>query len=72
MPTQITISSLSGSPPFDVYTCDTGFTSCIYINTIGLGQIPYVFNLPYIMEDMESYIVKVVDRNNCMVTRELT
>jgi hypothetical protein len=72
MPTQITISSLSGSPPFDVYTCDTGFTSCIYINTIGLGQIPYVFNLPFIMEDMESYIVKVVDRNNCMVTRELT
>jgi hypothetical protein len=72
MPTQITISSLSGFPPFDVYTCDTGFTSCIYINTIGLGQIPYVFNLPFIMEDMGSYVVKVVDSNNCMVTQELT
>lgn len=72
MPTQITISSLSGFPPFDVYTCDTGFTSCIYINTIGLGQIPYVFNLPFIMEDMHSYVVKVVDSNNCMVTQEFT
>jgi len=72
MPTQITISALSGLTPFDIYTCDTGFTTCIYIDTIGLSEIPYIFTLPFIMEDMESYSVKIVDSNDCVATQELT
>jgi len=63
MPTQITITGLSGSSPFDIYTCDTGYTTCIYIDTITSGQIPYVFDLPYILEGMGSVGVKSVDSN---------
>lgn len=72
MPNQITITALAGLPPFDVYTCDTGYTTCIYIDTIGFGQIPYSFNVPQIMENMSSWGVKVIDSNNCILDEILT
>jgi hypothetical protein len=68
MPTQITLNGLSGASPFDVYTCDTGFTTCIYIATINSGDIPYVFDLPQIFNGMLFFEVKVVDDNDCVVT----
>ena len=67
MPTQITISTLSGSSPFDVYSCDTGYTNCIYISTITSGQVPYSFDLPFIQEGMAEIGLKVVDNNNCII-----
>lgn len=72
MPTQITISGLSGLSPFDVYTCDTGYTTCIYVSTITSGDIPYSFYLPVIMEGMSSVGIKVVDSNNCIIDENLT
>ena len=72
MPTQITISSLSGSSPFDVYACDTGYTTGIYVDTITPGQIPYTFNLPPVMESLEFFVIKVVDNNDCVVSEILT
>jgi hypothetical protein len=72
MPTQITISTLSGANPFDVYSCDTGYTSCIYISTITSGQVPYSFNLPSIQEGMGSVGIKVVDNIGCIIDESLT
>ena len=66
MPTQITISTLTGAQPFDVYSCDTGYTNCIYISTITSGQVPYSFDLPFIQEGMASVGIKIVDNNNCI------
>lgn len=67
MPTQITISTLSGSSPFDVYSCDTGYTSCIYVSTITSGQVPYTFDLPFIQEGMAEIGLKVVDNTGCII-----
>jgi len=67
MPTQITISTLTGSQSFDVYSCDTGYTNCIYVSTINSSQVPYSFDLPFIQEGMASVGIKVVDNNNCIV-----
>jgi hypothetical protein len=67
MPTQITISTLTGAQPFDVYSCDTGYTNCIYISTITSGQVPYSFDLPFIQEGMGSVGIKVVDNKNCSI-----
>ena len=67
MPTQITLNGLSGASPFDVYTCNTGLTTCIYFSTINSGDIPYVFYLPSVFYGMASFEVKVVDNNNCVV-----
>lgn len=67
MPTQITISALSGAQPFDVYSCDTGYTNCIYISTITSSQVPYSFDLPFIQEGMAEIGLKVIDNNNCII-----
>ena len=66
MPTQITISTLTGAQPFDVYSCDTGYTNCIYIATITSGQVPYSFDLPFIQSGMASVGIKVIDNNDCV------
>ncbi len=72
MPNIITITSLNGLAPFDVYTCDTGYTTCVYIDTIGSSQIPYSFNIPVVQSGMGYIGVKVVDSNNCIIDENLT
>jgi hypothetical protein len=66
MPTQITISTLTGAQPFDVYSCDDTYNNCIYVATITSGQVPYNFDLPFIQEGMSSVGIKVVDNNGCI------
>lgn len=72
MPTQITISTLTGAQPFDVYSCDTGYTNCIYISTINSSQVPYNFTLPFIQEGMNGVGVKVVDNNDCIINQNIS
>lgn len=72
MPTQITISTLTGAQPFDVYSCDTGYTNCIYISTINSSQVPYNFTLPFIQEGMNAVGVKVVDNNDCIINQNIS
>ena len=70
MPVQITINSITGSSPYDVYLCDDPITSCFYIDTITL--IPYVFYVPAIVEDNPSFNLKIVDNNECEFYTNLT
>jgi DUF1365 family protein len=72
MPTDITINDITGSTPFDVYVCDTGYTTCIYVSTINSVDLPYTFEIPPIYSSLSNFIVKVVDDNNCIVTDTLT
>ena len=72
MPTDITINNISGTTPFDVYVCDTGYTSCIYVSTITSGELPYTFEIPPVYSSLTNFIVKVVDDNNCVVTDTVT
>jgi len=67
MPTQITINSISGVSPYDVYLCDNPLTTCIWIDTIISSQLPYIFDVPSIMESQTSFNIKVIDDNNCTV-----
>jgi hypothetical protein len=72
MPTDITINNISGSTPFDVYVCDTGYTTCIYVSTIDSVDLPYTFEIPPVYSTLTDFIVKVVDDNNCIVTDTIT
>ena len=67
MPTQITISSISGLSPYDLYLCDNPITTCIWVDTITSASLPYTFDVPSIMENQTSFNLKVVDDNNCQV-----
>lgn len=70
MPIEITISSISGTSPFDVYICDDPITTCVYVNTI--TSAPYAFNVPSILDGQSSFFIRVVDDNGCTVEENLS
>lgn len=71
MPTEIQITSLGGSSPFDVYTCDTGYTTCVYVSTIVPAQLPYLFQLPFVQEGMNPIGLRVIDNDGCKIDENL-
>ena len=68
MPVQVSLYSLSGTSPFDVYICQSNLTGCFYIDTITNANIPYTFNIPSPYDTAESYCVKVVDSQGCVIS----
>lgn len=72
MPTTITINNISGATPYDVYVCDSSEITCIYIETITSGDLPTNVNVPSVMEGQSSYVLKIIDNNNCVVKETLT
>jgi hypothetical protein len=68
MPVQVTISTLSGTSPFDVYICQFNLTGCFYIDTITNASIPYTFNVPAPYDTAESYCVKIIDDLGCVIS----
>lgn len=72
MPNQVTISTITGTPPYNIYVCDTLFTSCFYITTIGLGSIPYTFNVPFIYSSFSTVGIKIVDNDGCIIKQTVT
>ena len=72
MPTTITINNISGATPYDIYVCDSSEITCIYIETINIGDLPTNVNVPSVMEGQSSYVLKIIDNNNCVVKETLT
>lgn len=74
MAVQVTISNITGItlPPYDVYICQSGGTGCFYISTITTGDLPYVFDIPAPNNTSTSYMLKLVDANNCQITGTTT
>ena len=66
MPTNININNISGATPFNVYLCDEFNITCVYIDTVPSSSLPYVFQVPSIMEGQISFNIKVVDNNGCI------
>jgi hypothetical protein len=66
MAIQVTIDSLTGTSPYDVYICDSVLTNCVYISTI--NSTPYVFDVPAPLDTQTELCVKVVDNNGCEIT----
>ena len=71
MGTNITISSITGITPYDVYVCDTGYTTCIYVSTINSGNLPYSFMIPSIFSSLTDFVVKVIDDNDCTIIENI-
>jgi hypothetical protein len=71
MGTNITISSITGITPYDVYVCDTGYTTCIYVSTINSGNLPYSFMIPSIFSSLTNFVVKVIDDNDCTIIENI-
>ena len=67
MAVQVTINSLTGTSPYDVYVCDSLVSNCVYIATI--NSTPYVFDVPAPLDVQTQLCVKVVDTNGCIITQ---
>jgi hypothetical protein len=65
MPVQVTISSLSGTPNYDVYVCNSGGTSCTYVTTI-TGPSATI-NVPPPLDNNLNICVKVIDALGCEI-----
>lgn len=67
---QITVTNFSGVYPFNVYLCDTGFNSCIYISES--TYVPFVFTVPPPYDLNNSFGLRIIDNNNCTIDQVLT
>ena len=66
MALQVTINDITGQTPFDIYICQSDGTGCFYMATI--STTPYVFDIPPPYDTSIEYMLKVVDRNGCVIT----
>jgi hypothetical protein len=66
MAIQVTIDSIVGQPPYDIYICQTGGTSCFYMTTI--SSTPYSFDIPTPYNTSDAYMLKVIDNKGCVIT----
>jgi hypothetical protein len=61
MTIQVTISSIVGTSPYNLYVCQEDGSNCFYIDRITSEQLPYTFDIPAPYNNSESYMFKVVD-----------
>ncbi len=66
MAIQVTIESIAGQSPFDIYICQANGTGCFYISTI--TSTPYIFDIPEPYDSSTTYQLKVIDGNKCVIT----
>jgi outer membrane biosynthesis protein TonB len=66
MAIQVTINSITGQSPYDIYICQSGGTGCFYIATI--SSLPYSFDIPYPYNTSSAYTLKIIDNNQCVIT----
>lgn len=62
---QITIDNLNGVQNYDIYVCDSGYTSCIYFDTITNAQQPYTFLVPPPYDNLTPVCLRIIDNIGC-------
>jgi len=66
MAVKVTISSITGQSPYNVFVCQPDGSSCFYITTI--SSTSYVFDIPSPYNTSPSYMLKVIDNDNCIIS----
>jgi len=61
----IQITSISGTPPYDIYVCDQTITYCYLVSGSTFITPPLTFIVPPPLDSTTPIILKVVDSNNC-------
>jgi hypothetical protein len=65
MPHQITISGVTGTPPYSVSVCDVTLTYCYLVTGSTTISPSYSFFVPFPLDVADSVIVKLIDSNGC-------
>lgn len=61
----ISIDSVTGSSPYNIYICDEFGVNCFYIATT--STIPYTFQIPSPYDELSVYMLKLVDAQGCQI-----
>lgn len=64
MAVNIDINGITGTSPFNIFLCDINETPCYYITQV--SSFPFSFQVPPPINTYTSFILKVVDVNNCV------
>lgn len=72
MSKEVTITSLSGTQPYDIYLCDNAYNNCIYITSLNNSDIPYSFILPPYFENLSQVGIKAIDHVGCIIKEVVT
>jgi len=69
MPLQVNITSITGTPQFNIWVCDTSdiTNTCLYIKTTTDTSTEFI--LPQEFELASGYCVKIIDSENCQSYR---
>ncbi len=60
---QITITSISGAAPYDIYVCDQTITYCYFVQTFTGGTL--TFNVPPPLDQANPIVLQIFDANGC-------
>jgi len=66
MAIQVSIYSVTGQSPYDVYVCQSDGSNCFYMTTV--SSFPYTFNIPAPYNTSSSYLLKLIDDNGCVIS----
>ena len=66
MQVNVTISSITGKSPFDIYICEGDGKNCLYINTI--NETYYDFTIPKPYDTLDVYLLKIIDANKLIIS----
>jgi hypothetical protein len=66
MAVQVTIDSITGQSPYNVFVCQPNGSACFYITTI--TSTPYVFDIPSPYNTSPAYMLKIIDNQNCIIS----
>jgi hypothetical protein len=65
MSTRVTITTISGTPPFNFDVCDINYNNCSFLGLIPTLSSEVQFYLPPLFDGASSVILQVTDGNNC-------
>jgi hypothetical protein len=64
MSQEVTISSVTGNTPVEIYYCDSISGNCVYQATVSV--FPYTFNVPS-PYDEQNIVIKIIDTQSCEI-----
>ena len=68
MPSSVQVNNITGTTPFDIYLCMSGGSPCYFITQINNLDLPYNFTVPFPLEGLKYYCIKVIDYDGCVIT----
>jgi hypothetical protein len=66
MALRVDITGITGQTPYNIFICQNDGSSCIFIDTITINE--YGFDIPYPYDLSNSYMLKIIDGNNAIIS----